>query len=108
MAIKRMSPQQREQGEGENHSGEAEREARRAPPEEREGAASNNQNSGDDGRLKVDTGQLKIPQDLTEEEEEVKRFLPADPAVLIIICLSLIFIAAIAYVIWNGWEPPQR
>lgn len=118
MAIKRMSPKD-EQGTGENHAGEEKRDARPAPPAEKDGTGRNqspnqsrnegsNQSSADNGVLQVDTGQLKLPQDLTEEEEEVKRFLPIDPAVLVLLCLSLIFIGTIAYVIWNCWEPPQR
>ena len=106
MAIRRMSRQD-QQGEGGNHAGEAERDARSLPPAEKEDTPRN-QSSADNGLLQVDTGQLKLPQNLTEEEEEVKRFLPIDPAVLILLCFSLIFIGTIAYVIWSGWEPPSR
>jgi hypothetical protein len=93
-------------GTGENNSGESEHEARLAPLEERRGAdiAPSPHN---DGTLTVDTGDLKLPQDLTEEEEEVHQYFPIDPFVFVILCFSLIFILTIAYVIWNGWEPPR-
>lgn len=105
MAIRRM-PRPGEQGEGEDHSGETERAARRSPQPEGRDGTSLNQSSTDNGLLQIDTGQLKLPQNLTEEEEEVKRFMPIDPAVLVILCFSLAFIAVIAYIIWSGWEPP--
>lgn len=85
--------------------GESAAEARLTPPEETKGAR-NNQGAAS-GVLAVNTGELKLPKELTEEEEEVKRFMPVDPAVLVILCFSLLFILTIAYVIWSGWEPPR-
>jgi hypothetical protein len=44
---------------------------------------------------------------LTEEETKKSGLLSVDPAVMFILCCSLVFIAVIAFVIWNGWEPPR-
>ena len=110
MAIRKRSRRKR-QGTGENNSGESESEARLTPPEEkRDAAATTAQSSNNDGTLTVNTGDLKLPQELTEEEEEeeVRRFLPIDPFVFAILCFSLLFILAIAYIIWSGWEPPRQ
>jgi hypothetical protein len=116
-----MSPQD-EQDAGKNRAREAERDARHAPETGKDGTGrtqsshqssdksshqSSNQSSANNGLLQVDTGKLKLPQGLSEEEDEPKRFFSIDPAVLIILCFSLIFIMTIAYVIWSGWEPPQ-
>lgn len=89
-----------------NSSGESASEARLAPPEERGDGAGSHQFSNDDGALVLNTGRLKLPQQI-EEEEGKAGFLTIDPAVLTLLCLSLIFIVAIAFIIWNGWEPPQ-
>ncbi len=100
MAVKKS---QRGANNGETHS-----EARLAPLEERGSAPPPPQNSTDDGTLKVDTGNLKLPQELTEEEEtEAAGLQKFDPAVKLILCFSIVFIAVIAFVIWNGWEPPR-
>lgn len=103
MAIRKRSRRARQGG---NNSGESEFEARLAPLEERRGAGST-QGSNNDGTLAVNTGDLKLPQDLTEEEEEVHSFFPVDPFVFATLCFALLFILAIAYVIWSGWEPPR-
>ena len=105
MAIRKRSRRAR-RGKGENNSGESEHEARLAPLEERSSTGTA-QNSNNDGVLAVNTGNLKLPQDLTEEEEEVQRFFPIDPFVFAILCFSILFILAIAYIIWSGWEPPR-
>ena len=110
MAI-RKSLRRTRQDKGENNSGESEFEAHLAPPEEKRDAAPSAQSSNNDGTLTVNTGDLKLPRDLAEEEEEeeeVHRFLPIDPFVFGILCFSLLFIFTIAYIIWSGWEPPQR
>ena len=105
MAIKKRS-RRAGRAKGKNNSGESESEARLAPPEEK-GGEGGKPAPHNDGTLTVNTGDLKVPQTLTEEEEEVQSFLPVDPFVLAILCLSLLFILAIAYIIWNGWEPPR-
>lgn len=105
MAIRKRSRRAR-QGRGENNSGESEHEARLAPLEER-GKADIAQTPHNDGKLAVDTGSLKMPQDFTEEEEEAQSFFSIDPFVLGILCFSLLFILAIAYIVWSGWEPPR-
>lgn len=81
-------------------SGESEFEARLAPLEER------TSRDDDDGRISVNTGNLKLPQELVEDDAapEAARI---DPVVLAIFFLALIFIIVVAFVIWNGWEPPQ-
>jgi hypothetical protein len=90
-----------------NNSKETASEARLAPPEERGGGAVHQPASNNnDGTLVLNTGQLKLPQQIKDEEEDGS-FLSIDPAVLILLCFSLIFIAVIAYIIWNGWEPPR-
>lgn len=108
MALRKKSRRAR-RGEGENNSGESKSEARLAPPEEKGDAARTTQSPDNDGTLTVNTGDLKLPQNLTEEEEEeeVQRFLPIDPFVFAILCFSVLFILAIAYIVWSGWEPPR-
>jgi hypothetical protein len=93
------------------NNGETEFEARLTPPEEKKGAANKgevNKSAAGDGTLSVNTGDLKLPQELIEEETDGSLFQRIDPAVLVILCLSLVFIASIAYVIWSGWEPPSK
>jgi hypothetical protein len=102
------------------NNGETEFEARLTPPEEK-GAANKgevdksaaNKNGDDksaagDGTLSVNTGDLKLPQEFVEEGTDGSLFHHIDPAVLVILCISLIFIASIAYVIWSGWEPSSK
>jgi len=95
-----------------SQAGESELESRPAPPEEENGARrppqSNQNANNDNGTLAVNTGELKLPQELAEEEEDERKtiFTRIDPAVLTILCLSLLFIAFIACVILYGWEPP--
>jgi hypothetical protein len=98
---------------GDSKTSESESEARLTPPEEKNGARrpppQANQNSNtDNGKLAVNTGELKLPQELADEEEDERKtiFTRIDPAVLTILCLSLLFIAFIACVILYGWEPP--
>ncbi|HEX8494689.1 MAG TPA: hypothetical protein VF658_17725 [Pyrinomonadaceae bacterium] len=105
MAIRKRSRRAR-LARGGNNSGESEYEARLAPLEEKRGAG-NTQSSNNDGTLAVNTGDLKLPQDLTEEEEEVHSFFPIDPFVFATLCFALLFILTIAYVIWSGWEPSR-
>jgi hypothetical protein len=101
MAVKKTRRVRR----GGNNSGESESEAQLAPPEERAGAGSSKA-AANDGTLNINTSELKLPQDLIEEKKEMTGFLSIDPIVLAILCFSLIFILAIGYVIWSGWEPP--
>lgn len=92
---------------GASDNGETQSETRLAPPEEKERAVVR-QSSPDNGTLPVNTGSLKIPQELVGEEDSTGTFLRrVDPAVIVILCCALIFIATIAYVIWSGWEPPR-
>lgn len=103
------------------NNGETEFEARLTPPEEKKSAANKGEvdksaasKNGDDksaagdGTLSVNTGDLKLPQELIEDETDGSLFQRIDPAVMVILCLSLVFIASIAYVIWSGWEPPAK
>ena len=63
----------------------------------------------DDGAIVLNTGALNLPRSvLTEEGGAGIRGLRFDPAVLVIICLALLFIAGLALVIWAGWEPPRN
>ena len=91
-----------------NSAEESASEARLTPLEEISGGAERSKQhaSQNDGTLVLNTGQLKLPQDF-KEEEEASGFPRIDPALLVILCFSLIFIAVIAYIIWNGWEPPK-
>ena len=108
MAVRKKSRRARQDKEDNNNSsGESEFAARLTPPEEKEGAAAIAQSSRNDDTITVNTGDLKLPRDLTEEEEEVHGFFAIDPFVLVILCFSLLFILAIAYIIWSGWEPPR-
>jgi hypothetical protein len=77
-----------------------------AAPSAKKSQARKEQHPPDEGTLPVDTGELALPQGLTEEDETTSGFLRFDPVVLAILCFSFIFILVIAYVIWNGWEPP--
>jgi hypothetical protein len=88
-----------------DNSKESASEARLAPPEEKGKGAVEHPASNNDGTLVLNTGQLKLPQDF--KEEDATGFPRIDPALLVILCISLIFIAVIAYTIWNGWEPPR-
>lgn len=101
MAVKRSRRARRNK----NDSGESAAEARLAPLEERSGGAIQHQVSHNDGTLVLDTGQLKLPPEV--EEEKTAKALAIDPAVLVILCFALVFIAVIAYIVWQGWEPPQ-
>jgi hypothetical protein len=90
------------------NNGETDSEAQLAPPAGKKESAPLTQSRMDDGTLDVNTGDLKLPQELAEEEEaETTGLLSVDPAVIVILCFSLVFIAVIAFVIWNGWEPPR-
>jgi hypothetical protein len=97
---------------GDSKASASEFEARLTPPEEKNGARrppqANQNSNNDNGTLAVNTGELKLPQELAEEEEDERKniFKRIDPAVLTILCLSLLFIAFIACVILYGWEPP--
>ncbi len=103
MAVKRARRRRRNK----NSSGESASAARLAPPEERGDGKSGQLAAKNDGTLSVNTGQLKLPADFKEDEEDAGGLLFIDPAVLVILCFSLIFILVIAYIIWNGWEPPR-
>lgn len=105
MAIRKRLRRAR-QRKGENNSGESEHEARLAPLEERQ-AANVTQSSNNDGTLAVNTGDLKLPNELSEEEEEAHSFFAIDPFVFGALCFALLFILAIAYIVWSGWEPPH-
>jgi len=50
----------------------------------------------DYGAIVVDSDKLKIPTGINEEEDE-KRFLGLEPVVLVVLILSLVFIAFIAW-----------
>lgn len=89
-----------------DHPAKSKSKARRKPSKEKGAARSGQKPADDDGALPVNTGALELPQGLNEEEEETNGFLSFDPVVLVILCFSAIFILVIAYVIWNGWEPP--
>ena len=73
-----------------------------APLEEQDKQAAAEQvgdglNSDPDyGAIVVDNVQLRIPTGITEEQEE-KRFLGLEPVVLVVLILSLAFIAFIAW-----------
>lgn len=82
----------------------AEHAANLAPPEEQNGKQKN-QVPDSNGAIVVDTGELKLPKGIIEEEEGGARFFGMNPVVLLIFCLSLIFIAFIAYLI--SIEPPK-
>lgn len=104
MAVKRTRRVRR----GADNSGETKAEAHLAPPEEKGGAGrSSGQASTNDGTLPVPTGELKLPPDLAEEDTETTGLQRIDPVVLGIFCFSLVFIVVIAYIVWNGWEPPK-
>lgn len=99
MVVRRdVRPRRRRSGKD---SGESEFEARLAPPEERSKSDDN------DGRISVNTGSLKLPQELVEDDATPGEAAKIDPVVLAIFFLALIFIVVVAFVIWNGWEPPQ-
>lgn len=102
MAVKKSARKSR----GDDNSGKSKPKPRRTPPKEK-AQARDSQNPPDDGKLAVDTGELTLPKDLSEEEDKTTSgFLRFDPVVLFILCFSFLFIVAIAYVIWSGWEPP--
>ncbi|MDX6695461.1 MAG: hypothetical protein QOF02_3064 [Blastocatellia bacterium] len=105
MAVKKSGRKARG---GKKQAGETESESRLTPPEEGNGAQGRQPaNNKDDGTLAVNTGELTLPQELIEEDDEKRIwFMRVDPAVLTILCLSLLFIAFIAYLILSGWEPP--
>ncbi|HVG32318.1 MAG TPA: hypothetical protein VM911_04530 [Pyrinomonadaceae bacterium] len=77
----------------------AEHAARLTPPEEQNGAQSRQGSKGDDGAIVVDTSKLKLPKGVTEEEQNAPNWFGFDPVVLIILGLSVLFIAFIAYLI---------
>jgi hypothetical protein len=77
----------------------AEHAARLTPPEEQNGAQSPQGSSkADDGAILVDTSKLKLPKGVMEEANAPSWF-GFDPVVLIILGLSILFIAFIAYLI---------
>ena len=76
----------------------AEHAANLAPPEE-QNAKRKNQGADNNGAIVVDTGELKLPKGIIEEEKGGTRFFGIDPVVILIFCLSLMFIALIAYLI---------
>jgi hypothetical protein len=73
--------------------------ARLTPPEEQNGAQSPHGSKPDDGAIIVDTSKLKMPKGVIEEEQNAPSWFGFDPVVLIILGLSLLFIAFIAYLI---------
>jgi hypothetical protein len=78
----------------------AEHAARLTPPEEQNGSQSRQGSKGDDnGAIVVDTSKLKLPKGMIEEEDGEPNWFGFDPAVLIILGLSVLFIAFIAYLI---------
>ncbi len=77
----------------------AEHAARLTPPEEQNGSQSPQGSKADDGAILVDTSKLKLPKGVTEEEQNAPSWFGFDPVVLIILGLSLLFIAFIAYLI---------
>ena len=77
----------------------AEHAARLTPPEEQNRAQSPQGSNGGDGAILVDTSKLKLPKGMIEEEQNAPSWFGFDPVVLIILGLSLIFIAFIAYLI---------
>lgn len=68
--------------------------------------ASNYQEAKNGGSIIVDSARLQLPKGFVEEEEKETLF-GFDRVVLVILCLALAFISAIAYLIWNGWKPPE-
>ena len=82
----------------------AEHAANLAPLEEQNGKQKN-QGTDNNGAIVVDTGELKLPKGIIEEDNGGAEFFGMDPVVLLIFCLSLIFIAFIAYLI--SIEPPK-
>jgi len=78
----------------------AEHAARLTPPEEQNGSQSPQGSSrADDGAILVDTSKLKLPKGVMEEGENAPSWFGFDPVVLIILGLSILFIAFIAYLI---------
>ena len=71
--------------------------AQLAPPEEQEAAQKQSANNG--GAIVLDTDKLQLPKNILAEEKKKTLFLDADPAVVLIFFLSLIFISFIAYLI---------
>jgi hypothetical protein len=83
----------------------AERASRLTPPEEQNNGGgapqegSKQEGAAAGGAIVVDTSDLKLPKGITEEEEGAPSWFGFDPVVLIILGLSLFFIALIAYLI---------
>jgi hypothetical protein len=77
----------------------AEHAARLTPPEEQNGSQSRAVSKGDDGAILVDTSKLKLPKGMIKEEDNEPNWFGFDPVVLIILGLSVLFIAFIAYLI---------
>ena len=57
---------------------------------------TNGEADPDYGAIVVDTHNVKMPMGITEEQEE-KRFLGLEPVVLVVMILTLVFIAFIAW-----------
>ncbi len=68
---------------------------RLAPPEEKAVRAANQ--SSKNGGMIVDTSGLKVPNDFAEQQKAGSRFFGLEPVVIVILCLSLAFIAFIAW-----------
>ncbi|MCA1642198.1 MAG: hypothetical protein LC785_09670 [Acidobacteria bacterium] len=78
--------------------------AKLAPLEELGGGAQADAAQNNGGAIVVDTGALKMPEGLAAQQEEDRRLiLGFEPVVLLIVVLSLAFIAFIA---WKVSEMP--
>jgi hypothetical protein len=73
--------------------------ARLTPPEEQNGAQSHEGSKANDGAILVDTSKLKLPKGVIEGEQNAPNWFGFDPVVMIILALSILFIAFIAYLI---------
>ena len=71
--------------------------AQLAPSEEQEAASKQSANNG--GAIVLDKDKLQLPKGFLAEEKKKTWFLDADPVVVLIFFLSLIFIGSIAYLI---------
>lgn len=83
----------------------AEHAARLTPPEEQNRAQNPEGSNGNEGAILVDTSKLKLPKGMINEEEGAPSWFGFDPAVLVILGLSLLFIAFIAYLISTNPAP---
>lgn len=83
----------------------AEHAARLTPPEEQNGAQTPKDSDANDGAILLDTSKLKLPKGAIGEEQNAPNWFGFDPAVLIILGLSILFIAFIAYLISTNPAP---